>query len=56
MRKRVFLNKLPINELKIDKSFVDDIEHDQNAKVIADGIISLVKKLDLIIVAEGVKH
>jgi diguanylate cyclase (GGDEF)-like protein len=49
------LTKLPIDELKIDKSFVDDIEHDQNAKAMAEGIIAIGKKLNLIIVAEGVE-
>ena len=49
------LTKLPIDELKIDKSFVDEIQQDPNAKSMAEGIIAIGKKLDLIIVAEGVE-
>ncbi len=49
------LTKLPIDELKIDKSFVDDIEQDRNAKSMAEGIIAIGKKLNFIIVAEGVE-
>lgn len=49
------LTKLPIDELKIDKSFVDDILVDANAKSMAEGIIAIGKKLDLIVVAEGVE-
>ncbi len=49
------LTKLPIDELKIDKSFVDDIEKDLNAKSMAEGIIAIGKKLNFIIVAEGVE-
>lgn len=49
------LTKLPIDELKIDKSFVDDIKVDSNAKSMAEGIIAIGKRLNLIIVAEGVE-
>ena len=49
------LTKLPIDELKIDKSFVDEIEQDLNAKSMVEGIIAIGKKLNFIIVAEGVE-
>lgn len=49
------LTKLPIDELKIDKSFVDDIKVDSNAKSMAEGIIAIGKRLNLIILAEGVE-
>lgn len=49
------LTKLPIDELKIDKSFVDDIKIDSNAKSMAEGIIAIGKRLNLTIVAEGVE-
>lgn len=49
------LTKLPIDELKIDKSFVDDIIIDNNAKSMAEGIIAIGKRLNLTIVAEGVE-
>ena len=49
------LTKLPIDELKIDKSFVDDIQLDGNARSMAEGIIAIGKKLGLSVVAEGVE-
>jgi diguanylate cyclase (GGDEF)-like protein len=49
------LNTLPINTLKIDKSFVSDI-HDVNKKVvIIDIIIKLAYELGMNIVAEGIE-
>ncbi|WP_082664311.1 bifunctional diguanylate cyclase/phosphodiesterase [Pseudoalteromonas sp. 10-33] len=49
------LTKLPIDELKIDKSFIDEIEQDISAKHMVEGIISMGKKLNFIIVGEGVE-
>ncbi|WBW98637.1 sensor domain-containing protein [Oceanirhabdus sp. W0125-5] len=51
-----YLKELPINILKIDKSFIDDIEHDLNKKAIVDGIIQLAHKINLDVVAEGVEN
>lgn len=50
------LKKLPIDELKIDKSFVDDILHDKNSENMIETIISISKKFDLTIVAEGIEQ
>ena len=49
------LRKLPIDELKIDKSFVDTILNDITAEKMVQNIISIGKNLDLSIVAEGVE-
>jgi len=50
------LRKLPINELKIDKAFVDDITHDISAQHMIQTIISIGKILDYhIVLAEGVE-
>ena len=49
------LKELPIDELKIDKSFVDDLETDSNAKAMAENIIAIGKKLNMYILAEGVE-
>jgi len=49
------LKKLPIDELKIDKSFVDDIVLDVDAKVMVESIISIGKNLNMKILAEGVE-
>ncbi len=50
------LKKLPIDELKIDKSFVDDILHNSSSKKMIENIISIGKNLDLIILAEGIEE
>ena len=50
-----YLRNLPIKNLKIDKSFVDDIIESQEAATLCGGIIALAKSLQLNIVAEGVE-
>ncbi len=49
------LSKLPVNELKIDKSFVDDIIQDEQNRLLILSIISLGKSLAIPVVAEGVE-
>lgn len=49
------LKLLNINKLKIDKSFVQDIETDDDSKAIVSNTIALAKKLNIITVAEGVE-
>jgi polar amino acid transport system substrate-binding protein len=50
-----YLMRLPINTLKIDKSFLDNIKQNSNEELIAKAIISLAKKMRLNVVAEGVE-
>jgi len=50
-----YLTKLPINTLKIDKSFVDYIKTGSKEKAIIESIIALVHKLELEVIAEGVE-
>ncbi len=50
-----YLKQLPIQELKIDKSFIDDIGINKNSEVITKAIINLALTLGLDVVAEGVE-
>ncbi|MEH6479228.1 MULTISPECIES: EAL domain-containing protein [Pseudoalteromonas] len=51
-----YLKKLPIQELKIDRSFVLEAPTDNNDKLIIDMIVSLGRLFELEIVAEGVEN
>lgn len=50
-----YLKKYPLQTLKIDKSFVDDIGVDAEDMAVCDAIISLAKAIDFKTVAEGVE-
>lgn len=51
-----YLKDLPIDTLKIDKSFIDTVVSDDSTRVITESIVSMVKKLGYETVAEGVEH
>ena len=50
-----YLRKLPADELKIDRSFVMDLETSEDARKVAVAVINLAKALNLKVVAEGVE-
>ena len=50
-----YLKKLPIDIIKIDKSFVDDIVQGSSDNIIIEAIVALSKKLNYTIVTEGIE-
>lgn len=50
-----YLKQLPIDKLKIDRSFIRDMPHDSDAVAITQAIVSLGKNLGLRITAEGIE-
>jgi EAL domain-containing protein (putative c-di-GMP-specific phosphodiesterase class I) len=50
-----YLKRFPVNMLKIDKSFVQDVMSNPDSAAVTDAIIALAKSLRLKITAEGVE-
>jgi EAL domain-containing protein (putative c-di-GMP-specific phosphodiesterase class I) len=50
-----YLSKLDVDTLKIDQSFVHDMQHSKGDHAIVQGIIALARAFDMHIVAEGVE-
>ena len=51
-----YLRKLPVNELKIDRSFISSVPNNQSSCAIVTSIIFLARQLGLKTVAEGVEN
>ena len=51
-----YLKKFPLNTLKIDKAFVDDIEHSEQGRNMVATIVTIAHNLGLQVVAEGVEQ
>ena len=51
-----YLRNMPLGCIKIDRSFVNDIDKDQNANKLIASIISMAHELGLKVVAEGVEE
>ena len=50
-----YLKRLPVAELKLDKSFVRDLETDADDRALAAAVLAIGRALGLAVVAEGVE-
>jgi len=50
-----YLKRFPVDNVKIDKSFINDIPHDANGSAIVQAIIAMAHALNLKVVTEGVE-
>lgn len=51
-----YLRRLPIHELKLDRSFVLDLENDATSRALSDAVLRIGESLQLKVVAEGVEE
>ncbi|MCB1955172.1 MAG: PAS domain S-box protein [Rhodocyclaceae bacterium] len=51
-----YLKRLPLHELKIDRSFVDQLPHDANDVALCKAILAMADQLAIDVVAEGVEN
>ncbi len=49
------LHRLPVGELKLDKTFVHDIEHSASARALTVSVLRIAESLGMTVVAEGVE-
>lgn len=50
-----YLKELPVDTLKIDKLFIDEIDEDKDSKAIVKAILTIAETMDMRVVAEGIE-
>ncbi|MGK5681591.1 putative bifunctional diguanylate cyclase/phosphodiesterase [Actinoplanes sp. URMC 104] len=50
-----YLRQMPVDVLKVDKSFIDDVLGSEQQRALVDAIVTLARNLDLAVVAEGIE-
>ncbi len=50
-----YLRRFPLSTVKIDRSFINDLPHNNDAQALVDGIIKLAHSLRMEVIAEGVE-
>ncbi|CAN7572473.1 GGDEF and EAL domain-containing protein [Pseudorhodoferax sp. LjRoot39] len=50
-----YLRRLPVDEIKLDRSFVADLESDGAARALSNAVLEIGRSLKLTVVAEGVE-
>jgi diguanylate cyclase (GGDEF)-like protein/PAS domain S-box-containing protein len=51
-----YLRQMPVDVLKIDKSFIDDVLGSRQQRALVNAIVTLARNLDLAVVAEGIEE
>ena len=50
------LNRLPVQELKLDRSFVRDLESNSTSRTLSDAVLNIGRSLGMTVVAEGIEN
>jgi EAL domain-containing protein (putative c-di-GMP-specific phosphodiesterase class I) len=50
-----YLHQMPVDELKIDRSFISRLDHDVRDRHLVAAIMGMARALDIAVVAEGVE-
>jgi EAL domain-containing protein (putative c-di-GMP-specific phosphodiesterase class I) len=50
-----YLRRIPLQELKLDRSFVHDLENDTTSQALSEAVIRIGESLKLSVVAEGIE-
>jgi EAL domain-containing protein (putative c-di-GMP-specific phosphodiesterase class I) len=51
-----YLKRFPVDKLKIDRTFVDDVPHDREQAAIVSAIVALAHALEIEVIGEGVEN